>query len=120
MDRVEKDEKDLRVGDISELLILAVLCALVAAPLSKLFESLEVATEDSKAPFTVGPSLEEVLKWRERLNEVQEERSGNLKIYRVTEEGKETVTRYGPFLRKLFPNIAKIGTGENAAQQYQA
>jgi hypothetical protein len=102
------NDRDLRAGDISELVILSVLAALGEAALPTLLESLEVATKNSKAPFSVGPSLEEILKWRESLDEVQEEQRGGHKIYTVTGEGKEVVERYNHLLRELYPNINEL------------
>ena len=103
-----KDDRELLVADISELVILSVLAALGTASLPSLFESLKVATENAKAPFAVGPSLEEVLKWRERLNEVKEEQRGTLTFYRITDQGLNTVHHYDTFLQRAFPNIGKI------------
>jgi hypothetical protein len=104
------NDRDLRAGDISELVILSVLDVLGEAGLPTLLESLEVATKHSKAPFSVGPSLEEILKWRERLNEVHEVQRGGHKFYTVTVEGKEIVQHYHNLLRELYPNMANFRT----------
>ena len=107
MARLLRDQ-DLRVRDISELVILSVLDVLGEAGLPTLLESLEFATKNAKAPFSVGPSLEEILKWRESLDEVREEQRGGRTVYMVTGGGKEIVQHYVHLLRDLYPNISEL------------
>jgi len=99
---------DLRTRDVSELLVLIVIGALGVATLYELFESLKTATEDAKVPFSVGPSLENVLKWRESLNEVREDRAGGHKVYRLTDEGRRVLAQYNDFLLEQFPRLSDI------------
>lgn len=98
----------LNVADLSELVILTVLCRLGTASLSTIVKSLTTATENGKAPFVVGPSVELVLRWKESKNEVVEERKGREVFYRVTDLGKSTVSEFSPVVTKFFPRISRV------------
>ena len=98
----------LNVGDLSELLILTVLHKLGTASIPAIVKSLTTATDKGKAPFVIGPSVEQVLRWRETKNEVVEERKGCEILYRVTEQGKLTVSEFSPVVTRFFPGVARV------------
>jgi len=98
----------LNVSDLSELLILTVLDKLGTASIPVIVQSLATATEKGKAPFVIGPSVEQVLRWRQTKNEVVEERKGREIFYRVTNQGKLTVSEFNPVVSKLFPGLARV------------
>ena len=106
---------NLRVGELSEILVLSVLDRLGSAEIPQIFECLQQATMHGKAPFFVGSSLGQVLEWRQRLNEVQEEKRNHVSVYTITDQGKKTVLQYGPILLRYFPNLSKISSHTAAA-----
>ena len=102
------NEEPLNVGDLSELLILMVLDKLGAASIPAIVKSLATATENGKVPFVIGPSVEQVLRWKETKNEVIEERRGREVFFRITPHGKLAVSEFGNRVSKLFPRVARV------------
>jgi hypothetical protein len=101
-------ETGLRVGDLSELLVLSVLDRLGSAPIPTIFEQLVLVTKNGKAPFIVGPSIRQLLEWRGRLNEVERKKRGKIFVYSITATGKRTVQEHSPIVQKLFPYISRV------------
>jgi hypothetical protein len=101
-------DTNLRVGELSEILVLSVLDRLGSAEIPQIFESLQLATMHGRAPFFVGSTLGQLLQWRLRSDEVQEEKRNHVSVYRITDQGKKTVNRYGPVVLRYFPNLSKI------------
>lgn len=104
----EQETIRVRVGELSELLILSVLDRLNCASLPRIFESLVVATSNGRAPFFVGPSIEQVLEWRQRRNEVAHCERRRVTLYSITPEGKKTVRKFAPLIREYFPNLMRV------------
>lgn len=107
-------QAELRVGDLSEILVLSILCKLGSAEVPQIVAYLRLVTKTGKTPFYVGSSIGQVLKWRERLNEVQEEERNHATTYKITDEGKKTVEQYGSLMLRLFPNLSKVKRGQQA------
>lgn len=110
----------LNVGELSELVILSVLARLGTASIPVIVKSLATATENGKAPFIIGPSVEHVLRWKETKNEVVEERKGHQVFYRVTELGRNTVNEFRPVVMKFFPRVAHVSPVERPARFLRA
>ena len=98
----------LNVSELSEILILTVLGKLGVAAIPTIVRSLAIATEKGKAPFVIGPSVEQVLRWRQTKNEVVEERKGYDILYRVTDQGRLTINEFNSVVSKLFPGLTRV------------
>jgi hypothetical protein len=109
MQKMAKNESsNLRVGEISGILVLVILDKLGTARLPEIFKGLELATKKGKAPFFVGSSISQVLQWQVRRQQVSEKQTGHSITYSITGEGKRVARTFRPLMRQYFPNLSKV------------
>src|SRR5260221_3570509 len=90
MQKTTKNEAatNLRVGEISGILVLVLLDTLGSARLREIFKGLELATEKGKVPFFMGSSISQVLEWQGQKQQTSKKHTSHTITDSITQIGR--------------------------------